>query len=94
MTIPAMIEKMIVMSDGNTGDIQHFLKVWAWAKNIGEAEGLAGRALFLLEVTAIIHDISIPLCRSRYGSTAGDLQEAESTPLVRAFLADTGLETE
>ena len=36
----AAIEKMIDFYQGNLRDIEHFLKVWALAKTIGEAEGL------------------------------------------------------
>ena len=63
LTIPQLTEKMIAFSAGNTADIHHFLCVWAYAKTIGEAEGLDEKTLFLLEATAIIHDISCPLCR-------------------------------
>ena len=40
LTIPQLTEKMIAFSAGNTADIHHFLCVWAYAKTIGEAEGL------------------------------------------------------
>ena len=40
MKIAAAIEKMTDFYKGNIHDIYHFLKVWAFAKNIGEAEGL------------------------------------------------------
>ena len=70
LTIPQLTEKMIAFSAGNTADIHHFLCVWAYAKTIGEAEGLDEKTLFLLEATAIIHDISCPLCREKYGNTA------------------------
>ena len=71
LTIPQLTEKMIAFSAGNTADIHHFLCVWAYAKTIGEAEGLDEKTLFLLEATAIIHDISCPLCREKYGNTDG-----------------------
>ena len=40
MTVAFAIEKMIEFYKGNIHDIDHFLKVWALAKTIGEAEGL------------------------------------------------------
>ena len=40
MKIATAIEKMTDFYKGNIHDIYHFLKVWAFAKNIGEAEGL------------------------------------------------------
>ena len=94
LTIPQLTEKMIAFSAGNTADIHHFLCVWAYAKTIGEAEGLDEKTQFLLEATAILHDISCPLCREKYGNTDGKHQEAESEPLVRAFFAGTDVNAE
>lgn len=93
LTIPQLTEKMIAFSAGNTADIHHFLCVWAYAKTIGEEEGLDEKTLFLLEATAVLHDISCPLCREKYGNTDGKHQEAESPRLVRDFLADSGFDT-
>ncbi len=91
-TISQLTENMIAASAGNTADIHHFLCVWAYAKTIGEAEGLDAKTQFLLEAAAIIHDISCPLCREKYGNMDGRHQEAESPPLVRNFLADSGFD--
>lgn len=86
MLIAAAIEKMIDFYEGNIHDIDHFLKVWALAKTIGEAERLDKKTQELLEVAAVVHDIACPLCREKYGDTDGKHQEEESAPLVDAFL--------
>ncbi len=91
-TIAQLTEKMIAASAGNTADIRHFLCVWAYAKTIGEEVGLDEKTQLLLEAAAIIHDISCPLCREKYGNTDGRYQEAESPLLVRDFLADSGFD--
>ena len=91
MTISEITENMIAWSDGNLHDISHFLKVWTYAKTIGEQEGLNAETQFLLETEAVIHDIACPLCRKKYGNTNGKNQEAESGPLVDQFLSDTDL---
>ena len=85
MKISDAVEKMIAFYDGNLHDINHFLKVWAFAKTIGEQEGLDTRTQNTLELAAIVHDISCPLCREKYGNTDGKNQEEESAPLVEAF---------
>ena len=85
------MEKMIAFSNGNIHDIDHLIRVWTYAKTIGELEGLDTEAQVILEIAAITHDIACPLCREKYGNTNGKYQEAEGAPLVRAFLADTGL---
>ncbi len=87
MKISDAIEKMIDFYNGNLHDINHFLKVWAFAKNIGEQEGLDTRTQETLELAAVVHDISCPLCREKYGDTNGKHQELESLPLVEAFFA-------
>ena len=88
MSVSDTIEKMITFSDGSLHDIDHFLKVWALAKTIGELEGLDRRTQEILELTAVVHDIACPLCREKYGDTNGKHQELESPPLVEAFFAE------
>ena len=65
MKIAAAIEKMTDFYKGNIHDIYHFLKVWAFAKNIGEAEGLDPKTQETLEMSAVVHYIACPLCRAR-----------------------------
>ena len=50
MKISDAIEKMIAFCNGNLHDINHFLKVWAFAKNIGELEGLDAHTQETLEL--------------------------------------------
>ena len=88
MKIAAAIEKMTDFYKGNIHDIYHFLKVWAFAKNIGEAEGLDPKTQETLEMAAVVHDIACPLCREKYGNTSGKHQEEESAPLVAEFFKD------
>ena len=83
--IAAATQKMIEFYNGNLHDIAHFLKVWAFAKTIGELEGLDSHTQEILELTAVVHDIACPLCRKKYGNTSGSNQELESPPLVEAF---------
>lgn len=87
MIVSETIQKMIAYSNGDLHDIDHFLKVWAMAKTIGELEALDEHTQLLLELTAVVHDIACPLCRKKYGNTNGKNQELESPPLVEAFFA-------
>ena len=84
----AAIEKMIDFYQGNLRDIEHFLKVWAYAKTIGEQESVDANTQAILELAAVVHDISCPLCREKYGNTNGKNQELESEPLVKEFFED------
>ena len=83
MTVSEIMQKMIAFSNGNRHDINHLLKVWGYAKTIGDAERLDADTLFILETAAITHDIACPLCREKYGNTNGKYQEAEGEVLVR-----------
>ena len=85
MIVAEATKKMIAFYKGNLHDIDHFIKVWAMAKTIGELEGLDSHTREVLELAAVIHDIACPLCREKYGDTNGKHQELESPPLVEAF---------
>ena len=89
MTVAEAMKKMILLSDGNLHDIDHFLKVHAYAAAIGACENLPEDTRRTLELAAIVHDIACPLCREKYGNTNGKYQEAEGVPLTRAFFEGT-----
>ena len=89
MTVAEAMRKMILLSDANFHDINHFLKVHAYAATIGACEGLPEDTLQTLELAAIVHDIACPLCREKYGNTNGKYQELEGAPLTREFFSGT-----
>lgn len=92
MTVNDMIIKMIKEAEGNQHDIAHFLKVYTYAKLIGEKEGLDDRTQKTLEIAAVIHDIACPLCREKYGNTNGKYQEKEGIALADKFLSESEVE--
>lgn len=94
MIVSEITTKMIEYSKGNIHDINHFMKVYAYAKIIGECEELDKNTQTELEVSAIVHDIACPLCREKYGNTNGKYQEKEGEILVAEFLKDTGYSEE
>jgi len=95
MSVIASITKCMIAYPGSTRhDAAHLLKVWAYAKSIGELEGLDAKTQLTLEIAALTHDIACPLCRQKYGSTAAALQEKEGAPLARTLLEDFPLDTE
>ena len=94
MTVAQIMEKMIAFSNGNIHDINHLIRVWTYAKLIGESEGLVVNTQYILEVAGITHDIACPLCREKYGNTNGKYQEKEGAPMVREFLSDCGMTDE
>lgn len=86
-----IIRDMIAYLKGAPHDVNHFLKVYAYAQTIGALAGLDAETRRVLEITAIVHDIACPLCKEKYGRCDGYLQEQESEPLVRSFLAPYAL---
>lgn len=82
--------KMIEYDKGDPKRIQHFTKVYTYAKLIGESEGLDKDSLFILEAAALTHDIGIHVCEEKYGSCAGNLQEKEGPKIAEKMLNELG----
>jgi len=85
---------MINFYNGSPHDINHFLKVYAYAKTIGECEGLDANTQATLETAAVLHDIACPLCREKYGSARGDYQEKEGPALAQKLMEGLELPSE
>lgn len=86
VSISEIAARMIEYSKGNVFDINHFMKVHAYARLIGLSENLPASMLETLEIAALVHDIGIQVCRDKYGNTNGRLQEKEGAVLAREFL--------
>ncbi len=69
---------------------EHMLKVYGYAKTIGELEGLDDRTQALLEAAAIVHDIGIPVSRRKYGSHSGHYQELEGPAVALEAMEAVG----
>ena len=91
MTVGEAMKKMIEMSGGSRHDIDHFIKVWTYAKTIGELEGLDEKTQKTLEYAAIVHDIACPALRAEFGSCPGIKQQELGAPMAREFYKDSGL---
>lgn len=94
MNVSEILFKMVKYSDGNLHDINHFMKVYAYAKTIAECEKVTREELEIIQIAAILHDIACPLCREKYGNTNGRLQEKEGVVLAGEFLQGSGLPDE
>ena len=94
MTVAEVVRKMVEYSKGDLHDINHFMKVYAYAKTIAEGENLSPEQQKLVEVTAVVHDIACPLCRVKYGNANGKHQEEESAALIEEFFVDSDLPKE
>ena len=88
MDINKVTTAMIDYYQGQPKRIQHFLKVHAYAKLIGEQEGLDKEILDILEVAALTHDIGIKISEENYTSSAGKYQEVEGPAVAQQMLED------
>lgn len=72
-----LMRAMIHYFAGDPKRIQHFIKVYQFAKLIGEEEELDEGTQDLLEAAALVHDIGIKNAEQKYGACNGKLQEQE-----------------
>lgn len=86
MQIGSLISAMHAYFAGDAKRIQHFLKVYALAKTIGEGEGLSKETQYILEVAAVTHDIGIRESERKFGSCNGKLQEQEGPAEAKKLL--------
>lgn len=84
--INILIEEMIKYYSGDAKRIQHFIKVYSFAKIIGELEKIPKKTLEILKVGAVTHDIGIKLCEEKYGDCSGKLQEKEGPAIAKELL--------
>ena len=85
-------DEMCAWDAGTSLRIHHFLKVHAFARQIGLHEGLDEHAQFVLEAAALTHDIGIRLCMEQTGACPGPLQERLGPPVAREMLTRLGLD--
>ena len=85
-----VLDAMIDYYAGDVRRVNHFLKVYGFAKAIGEKELLSPEDQFILETAALTHDIGIRNSALKYGSTAGPYQETEGPPEARCLLEKLG----
>ena len=81
---------MLEMSSYYAGQphrINHFLKVYGFAKFIGEAENASPAMQRIIEIAALTHDIGIKLSEEKYGDCNGKHQEIEGPPEAITLLS-------
>jgi len=90
--IEQVLLKMIEYYAGDPRRVNHFLKVYGFAKAIGAGEGLDARTREILEIAALTHDIGIRNSEAKFGSSAGSYQQTEGPPEADKLLRSLGIE--
>ena len=78
-----VIYKVIEYFGDDVRRINHFLKVYGYAKMIGECENLDDSMQEILEVTAVLHDVGIKVAEQKYNSSEGDDRVTVEIPGVK-----------
>jgi HD superfamily phosphodiesterase len=86
-----LVKAMIEYNKGDVLRINHLLKVYAFAKAIGEMENLDAETQKILEIAAITHDIGIRNSERNYKKSTGAYQQIEGPPEARILLNDLGI---
>lgn len=90
INIGKVIQAMVEYDQKDTKRIEHFLKVYGYAKTIGELENIPQEQQEILEVAAVVHDIGIKVSEEKYHSSAGTYQELEGPVIAKKMLKDLG----
>jgi HD superfamily phosphodiesterase len=86
-TIGRLMGKMIDYYAADPRRVNHFLKVYGFAKAIGEMEGVNAETQQILEIAALTHDIGIKNSETKYGSSGGHYQQIEGPPEAKKLFA-------
>lgn len=68
--------------------IQHFIKVYEFARMIGAGEGISETLMHILSIAAITHDIGIKPSEEKYGDCSGEHQEQEGPAIAKTMLEE------
>lgn len=89
-----LLKEMMIYEKGCPERIQHFIKVYEFAKMLGKTECVDEKTQMILETVSLVHDIGIKPALEKYGSDRGPLQEKEGIEPCRELLTRLGYDNE
>ena len=90
MRVGDVAAAMVRYNAGDARRINHLLKVFGFAKTIGERENLDADTQEILEIAALTHDIGIRNSELKFGNCDGAHQQEEGPPEARGLLLKLG----
>lgn len=84
--IAALTERMIRYNAADAHQINHAIKVAAYAAFIADRESSDAATIELVTAAGILHDIGIHNAQRTHGSTCGPYQEIEGPPVARDLM--------
>lgn len=92
--ITAVAKAMADYYKGDDDRIKHFLKVFSYAKTLGQMEKLDEKTQQILEISALVHDIGIKLSVEKHNSTSGRYQQLEGPAEAEKLLQSLDFDSE
>lgn len=77
---------MLEYESGCPKRVNHFLKVYSFAKLIAKNEGVDNALQELIEIVSVLHDMGIKPSLEKYNSSSGKYQEQEGPAVAQAVL--------
>jgi len=84
--ITQVTQAMMQHEHGNAHRINHFLRVYGYAKTIANIEQVDAKTMLTLETVTLMHDIGIKISLQKYNSSAWNYQQSEGPAEARAIL--------
>jgi HD superfamily phosphodiesterase len=81
---------MIEYERGCPKRVNHFLKVYSFAKIICQNEKIAKELQLIVEAASIIHDVGIKVSLEKYNSSSGKYQQIEGPQIAQKILNELG----
>ena len=94
ISVETILREAVAYDSPDVKRINHFLKVYSFAKMIGEGEHLSQKEQYILEIADVLHDIVIRESEKKYGSCDGKYQEIEGPIIAKDLLGRLGVENE
>lgn len=94
ISVETILREAVAYDSPDVKRINHFLKVYSFAKMIGEGEHLSRKEQYILEIAAVLHDIGIRESERKYESCDGKYQEIEGPVIAREMLEQLSVENE